>query len=144
MTTTPQEQDTIQAIINLQRTLNKTLRQASTQEGVTPQQATILRILNHEGQTPMNKIALQLQVSKPNITGIADRLEKKGLIEKSENQKDRRSTTIQLSPKGKELQTKINQNYTNALRAGLKELTPAEQEKLTSGLKKFSAEISQI
>lgn len=141
--TANQEQNTIQTIINLQKALNKTLRQASTQEDVTPQQATILRILHHEGQVPMNKIAEQLQVSKPNITGIINRLGKKRLIEKTENNKDRRSTTIQLSAKGQELQVRINQNYTDSLKAGLKTLSTAEQEKLIDFLKKFSAEIHQ-
>jgi MarR family transcriptional regulator, 2-MHQ and catechol-resistance regulon repressor len=139
---TTQEQDAITAIINLQRTLNKTMRQASLQEGITPQQATILRILQHEGAVPMRRIAEQLLVSRPNITGLVDRLEKKGLIEKKESDKDRRSTTIRLSIKGQELQIRINQNYATTLRTGLKALSTPEQQKLTNNLTKFVKEIN--
>jgi DNA-binding MarR family transcriptional regulator len=141
----PQEkqQKTTLSIINLQRALNNAMKQTSLQEGVTLQQATILRILQHEGTVPMSKIAEHLQVSRPNITGIIDRLEKKGLIEKSENNQDRRSTTIKITMKGQELQEKISQNYATLIKTGLKTLSATQQETLVNNLTKFIEEITK-
>jgi DNA-binding MarR family transcriptional regulator len=140
--TEEKQQETVLAIINLQRALNNANKQTNLQEGVTSQQAAILRILKHEGTVPMNKIAEQLQVSKPNITGLINRLEKKNLVEKEESNKDKRSITIKLTKTGNALQEKINQKYSALIKTGLNTLPTTEQEKLANNLTKLVKEIT--
>ena len=50
----------------------------------------------------MNEIGERLVVSRANVTGLVDRLERKGLVDRCDDH-DRRATTVQLTAAGAEL-----------------------------------------
>ncbi len=56
-----------------------------------------------EGGLKMNALSKQLLVSNGNVTGIVDRLESDGLVTRVVPQNDRRSNTISLSQKGRDI-----------------------------------------
>ncbi len=57
---------------------------------------------NHHGLA-VGELASRLIASKGNITGLLDRMQKDGLIEKEAKQDDRRSYIVRSSEKGQEL-----------------------------------------
>jgi len=61
----------------------------------------VLRAAEPDG-LPMGEIGRKLVVTKSNVTGLIDRLERQGLVARS-RRSDRRSTLVRLTPEGAEL-----------------------------------------
>lgn len=67
---------------------------------LTAQQYGFLARLFEEDSQPLSSIGKNMCCDKPTITGIANRLEKKGFIKKSRDDKDRRIVKAVLTEKG--------------------------------------------
>ncbi|HUE73730.1 MAG TPA: MarR family transcriptional regulator [Pirellulaceae bacterium] len=69
--------------------------------GITIQQYNILRILRGEGRPlPILDIAARMVTVVPGITGLIDRLEEAGLVERQRCDKDRRVIRVAVTAKG--------------------------------------------
>ena len=68
--------------------------------GLTGSQFDVIATLGDTGGMTCKELSKQTLVTKGTLTGVLDRLEKKGLIERVPSREDRRSTTIRLTPKG--------------------------------------------
>ncbi len=112
-------------------------------DDITLQQAALIRILVQNGPTSMHKLSEELMVTPPNITGIVDRLEQKGLVERIESKQDRRKTEIMLTAKGEALHQKVREDYRESLGKSLASLTHDEQETLALLLAKLSEEVER-
>src|SRR5919201_1647573 len=66
--------------------------------GLTFAQAHALRLLDPERSLPMSAVAERLFCDASNVTGIADRLEARGLIERRAAEGDRRVKVLALTP----------------------------------------------
>ncbi len=75
----------------------------SKKYGLTGPQSTLLRTLIKEGPLSSASLSRRLYVTPSNITGIIDRLEKKGLVERIRKERDRRIVLINLTESGAEL-----------------------------------------
>lgn len=82
--------------------LQQETRQRLAPYGVTGVQYALLQVLgSHEGQSGA-QLATRLQLDAATITGVLDRLEQSGLIERHPDPHDRRSNRIFLSPLAKQ------------------------------------------
>ncbi|HZG80429.1 MAG TPA: MarR family transcriptional regulator, partial [Brevibacillus sp.] len=82
---------------------------ALSQYGITPVQFVLLHVLwEKDGQKGV-ELGGRLRLDGATITGVLDRLEKMGLIERRPDLNDRRTNLIFLTPKGKELEKPMNQ-----------------------------------
>src|SRR5216684_9070877 len=68
--------------------------------GLTPSQFDVIATLGDTGGMTCKELSEQTLVTKGTLTGVLDRLAKKGLIERVPSREDRRSIIIQLTPKG--------------------------------------------
>jgi len=75
--------------------------------GLTFAQAHALRLLDPERPLPMNALAELLVCDASNVTGIADRLEARGLIERRSSGGDRRVKVLALTPAGREVRSRV-------------------------------------
>jgi MarR family transcriptional regulator, organic hydroperoxide resistance regulator len=75
--------------------------------GLTFAQAHALRLLDPDRPSPMNELAELLVCDASNVTGIADRLEARGLVERRTVGADRRVKTLALTPAGVELRARV-------------------------------------
>ena len=73
----------------------------------SPVQLHSLRMLEPGRETPMRALAQQLFCDPSNVTGIVDRLEARGMIERRESERDRRMKIIRLTPKGERIRERI-------------------------------------
>lgn len=97
---------------------------------VSSAQLNCILTLHEYGPLPPSKIASHIMVKSSTVTGVVDRLEKKGFVERMRNSPDRRVITIQLTEAGK----KLAQNA-----------PPPIQQKIIDGLKRTeNAKIEQI
>lgn len=75
--------------------------------GLTEQQWRILRVLNENTAMRPSQLSETCQILPPSLTGVLNRLEEMGLIEKQRFDKDPRQMLVANSAKGKELVRKV-------------------------------------
>ncbi|MGM9625166.1 MAG: MarR family winged helix-turn-helix transcriptional regulator [Eubacteriales bacterium] len=82
----------------LEKRANNQLRASD----LTMMQVSVLIALNGspEKQLSMKEIEHHFQVAQPTITGIISRMEKKGLVESSQDSSDKRMKRIRMTPSG--------------------------------------------
>jgi len=79
---------------------------------VTVAQYNVISILDVAiDRVTQNDLVTQMVVSRSNITGIVDRLEKAGYVAREGDLKDRRVKHVRLLPKGKNLVAEVSDNY---------------------------------
>lgn len=98
--------------------------------GVTPGQYAVLQCLWDENGQTAKQIADRLGLDASTVTGILDRMEQKGLIEKRVDPKDRRALKVLLTPKGEGLKDPLNEAIDSANRKALQGLSEEESETL--------------
>lgn len=67
---------------------------------ITLPQLWVLEHLSRREGCPMNELARLLRVSRPAVTGMADRMIAQGLISRQDDPKDRRIVRVRLTGKG--------------------------------------------
>lgn len=100
------------------------------------QVGTLTRLSEQEGK-PMGKISEELWCDISNITGVVDRLEKRGLVWRTPGPNDRRVSLIGITPKGKDALTKILPEHEKALADKISKLSAEERAALIKLLKKI-------
>jgi MarR family transcriptional regulator, organic hydroperoxide resistance regulator len=102
---------------------------------LTFSQAHALRLLDPEQPLPMNALAERLFCDASNVTGIADRLENRGLIERRGTEGDRRVKALVLTRKGVELRDRVLELMSEPP-AAIAGLSPADQRELRDILRR--------
>lgn len=102
---------------------------------LSPPQLFALRALREDDPSPMGEIACVLGCDNSNVTGIVDRLERRGLVERRPATHDRRVKHLVITPQGIAVRAAIEA----ALEAGpnpLDRLDPDDQRALRDLLRK--------
>lgn len=86
--------------------------------------------------TPMNQISCLLACDASNITGIVDRLVRRGLIERTESSEDRRVKVVLLTSKGEYLRDHVIQEVIAERPKSMANLSNEEFEQLNTLLVK--------
>ena len=101
---------------------------------ISAAQLNCILTLNEHGPLPPSKIAQHMMVKSSTVTGVVDRLEKKGLAERLRNSPDRRMITIQLTKSGKKLAQNAPPPIQQKIIDGLKQTEDAKKEQIVSSL----------
>ncbi|ADI01653.1 MAG TPA: MarR family transcriptional regulator [Syntrophothermus lipocalidus] len=107
--------------------------------GVTPGQYGVLRCLWDQNGMTAKQLADRLSLDGSTITGILDRMEQRGLIERHTDPKDRRALKVMLTEHGLRLKEPLTKAIEEANRKALRSFSQ-EQAQL---LKKLLDEISE-
>ena len=70
---------------------------------LTQTQFLVLVAIHSRGSCPMSILAKSMRVSMPTMSGIVDRLVKRGDVHRVESEHDRRKVMVELSHQGKEM-----------------------------------------
>lgn len=111
--------------------LNKTYQ-------VSAPQLHCLLALQENGPLPPSQIARYIMVKSSTVTGIIDRLEQKGFVERLRNSPDRRVITIQLTDAGKKLAQNAPPPIQHKIVDGIKKLPEGEIEQIILSLSKLT------
>lgn len=98
---------------------------AASEHQLTGAQARVLALLARE-PAPMRQVARQLKCEPSNVTGIVDRLESRGLVERRADPADRRVKVAAATDAGRETASLLRGGLDFAGEP-LAELTPAER-----------------
>jgi DNA-binding MarR family transcriptional regulator len=95
----------------------------------------VLFTLSSDGPLPMRRLAEAMDVSQASATGIVDRMEQRGLVERLRDDEDRRVVRVALADGGRETLSTIATERRERLTAILGELEDAELEGFLAGLR---------
>ena len=104
-----------------------------------PQMGILLAMQRGLAATPF-ELSKMLSVDTGLMTRMLDKLETKGLLERSRSVDDRRVVNLVLTKKGEEIAGEIPKIAPEVLNARLKKFTKAEFEELCRLLNKFNGE----
>ncbi|NUK05167.1 MarR family transcriptional regulator [Streptomyces lunaelactis] len=109
--------------------------QAAAKHSLTGAQARVLSLLTLE-PTPMRRIAQKLKCEPSNVTGIIDRLEARGLVERRPDPNDRRVKLAAPTEDGRVTARRLRESLDFA-REPLAELSDEERTALRDLLKRM-------
>lgn len=109
--------------------------------GLTTPQFGILEALHHLGPLSLGDLADKLLVTGGNVTYVMDRLEEQGLVHRERSPSDRRIIQAKLTEKGHALIAQVFPGHGAFIEDLSTSLSPEEQEKLRSLLKKLGRAI---
>lgn len=75
-----------------------------------PRQVLACICIEERGGCTLGDLAKDLHVSAPTVTGIIDRLERDGFVQRATDAKDRRVTNVTLTKKGAGIPQKLREN----------------------------------
>ena len=130
MTRTIAVPDLIDAIVTELQASIREMRCGSTERlvrrNLSMTQVHVLWLLEHHGAMPMSRLADLLDVSVSNATGLVDRMEEHGLVERARVADDRRVVLVRPAAGGR---VALEENETvrrDQMRAVLGRLTPEQ------------------
>ena len=105
--------------------------------GMTPAQTHVLRYLRQSGgQMPQRELLDRLKVKPSTVNGILDRMEEKGLVERTVSGTDARQRLVALTPAGLEREAEVKQSFLEAEALIARGLTEEETETLRALLER--------
>jgi DNA-binding MarR family transcriptional regulator len=97
--------------------------------GLTLPQFTILSLATREG-TPLTMISARMLCDNSNLTGIVDRLEADGLVERLVDNQDRRVRLIRLTAAGEEKLRHIGPHHVDSITRRVRSIPEEQVEQL--------------
>ncbi len=125
-----EERIALDAFIKLFRaadSLNRRLSAGLARAALSAPQFGVLETLLHLGPLCQKDLARKHLRSGANMTMVVDNLERRGLVERVRGEKDRRFTTVHLTPAGRRLITRTFPPHARAITEVFSVLTKEEQ-----------------
>ena len=94
----------------------------------------VMWLLQHHSDLPMSRVAELLDVSFSNATGIVDRMEERGLVERVRVPDDRRVVLVRIAPSGSQAIEQIEAVKQDRLQAILGHLDASQLDRIAAAL----------
>lgn len=103
---------------------------------LSPVQCHVLHLLEPGQAVPMGRLAASLACDASNVTGLVDRLESRGLLERRASDVDRRVKVLALTPAGARVRTQLQKRLADPPDP-FRRLSEAEQRTLVRILERL-------
>lgn len=127
--------------------LNRALRRNYDRQlkdyGLTPCQFEVLMILCEEDGILLSELGRRVSRDGPTITGVIDRMEKKMLVKRKRDSRDRRVVKVILTPKGKGMEEQLSLTKKQILEKITKDLSARELTLLDTVLVKMMKNVEE-
>ena len=133
MTMTMEQTGLAEALMRLSHLVAHVFADVSRGRDLTPQQAQLLCTLI-EGPVGMTELGRLLHLEKSSLTGLVDRVERRGLVARTRDPRDRRASQVALTAQGARLAAQSHEDVTARLEALAGQLAPAERKRLASAI----------
>ena len=110
---------------------------------VPPLQLSTLVSIQDHGPLRLGELAAREAVSAPTMTRVLAALDERGLIVRSQDPVDARSTLVALSPAGVEVLAEVRSRRTALVDARLARLTPEQRAALEAAIPALEAMVSE-
>lgn len=111
--------------------------------GITPSQLEVLQVLKECGELTMGQLCQKVHLACSTATDLVDRMERNGLLKRVRGSTDRRVVRLRLLSKGEAVMEQVLAARHAHLSAGLREMDPAEKQRLISALIRLNSLIAR-
>src|SRR5438874_5150252 len=114
--------------------------------GISGPQWGVLRVLqraesNGETELRLRDVGQRLFIQPPSVTGVVDRLERRGLVQRSHSKADLRARCLSLTPAGRNMISKLLVGHAAQIRLPFAGLSPQELDHLLALLTRLEANL---
>ena len=113
-------------------------------QGISMSQLHVLHLLEHHGDMTMSQLAEMLDVSDSNATGLVDRVEERGFVERTRVPTDRRIVMVQLTSAGRQTLSDLEDLREQVLRRVLDQLDARQLAGVAEALADLRAAVVAI
>ena len=139
------DDELIDAIVGDLHEMIGSLRCAGTgrmvKAGISMTHLHILWVLEHHGDLTMSRLAELLDVSVSNATGLIDRMEERGLVERFRVPTDRRIVVVRASAEGARIRDEIEALKQDRMRTILGRLDPSSLSRVLTAISDLRAAV---
>jgi MarR family transcriptional regulator, lower aerobic nicotinate degradation pathway regulator len=128
---TPEDLDPVDAIVQLSFSVQALLGEIAAEHELSITQLRLLGILR-DREPAMLDLARHLKLGKSSVTGLIDRAERRGLVERSTAPQDGRAVHVRLTPEGRRLAEQLTAQAKRALERMLGALPARDRARLSS------------
>ncbi len=134
------EDQIVAAIRRIMRAVDLHSRHLAEEHGLTGPQLATLQAASRLGEaSSTGALARAVHLSGPTVTGILDRLAKRGLVERARSGQDRRSVTITITRHGEEVLAAAPSLLQDRFRAELARVEDWERNMILAMLQRIAA-----
>lgn len=130
---TPAQARALSAYVKLERAAGAAFAYARVgleEEGLTLSQFAVLEALYHLGPLFLGDLARRILTSSGNLTLVVDNLQKRGLVKRKQQGKDKRFVLAIITPAGRKLIARIFPEHARRITEVMARLMPDEQQQL--------------
>lgn len=135
----PFDQSLPMALLRARDAAMRHFRPVLNEAELTEQQWRVIRALNDAGALEISALAKSCHILLPSMSGIVKRLEARGLVQRSANTQDQRSSLVALTPAARVLIQEISPK----LEAGYRHIETALGRERLAQLYSLLAEVEQ-
>ena len=125
-----------QLLVRFSMTQRTTLPAVAAELELSPAQCHLLNLIEPDRAMPMGELASALACDASNVTGLVDRLESRGLLQRSPSADDRRVKVLSLTPLGTRIRAALIEKMTSSPPT-LRRLSGADQRALARILRRL-------
>jgi DNA-binding MarR family transcriptional regulator len=89
------------ALVRLSFLVQSVYAEICSKHDLSPAQAQLLCVIKDQPRG-MTELSRMLRLERPGLSGLVDRVERRGLLRRDRPEHDRRAVTLSLTPRGKE------------------------------------------
>jgi DNA-binding MarR family transcriptional regulator len=141
-----QADEIIDIFKNIKKTVRHKLEKIAKQYGFTEPQLSVIFHLYHMPSITLNELSEHMMLTKSTVSGIVDRLTKQGVVIRDIPEDNRRIVKLSISEEFKKNNDicAIKKGFISDLISdSIKNMDPAEVEKIIYGLREFSLLLKQ-
>ena len=128
----------VEALVYLYTEGRRLTKEIARQHGLTGPQVTAIKMLEAFGDLSLTELSARMKAKNSTLTGIIDRMQRDGLVERARSDEDRRVVLIRLTPRGRDLAAAVPVASMEIFSHALQSLTNEERATLRKLLRKVS------
>lgn len=124
--------------------LHELIKKDVAQYGLNPTEFSVLELLYHRGQQPIQLIGKKVLIASSSITYVVDKLEAKNYVIRKACPEDRRVTFADLTDGGRQLMDEIFPKHEQVINQAFQGMDQREMEEMIRTVKKIGYQSQDI
>lgn len=124
----------VKTLKDVVHSLKKTLKDEYKDVNLTRPQGMLMGTLIHSGKMKISDLSEKMNLSNSTVSGILDRLEKQGFVERTRSEEDRRVVYINVTSEFKKIYEDKFKEVEKNIEFKMSEATEEEIDKIAEGL----------
>lgn len=126
--------DAVKLFFELSHILRGKMKKEFLEKGITMPQGLIIGLLSDHGELMISELSTMLGFTNSTTSGIIDRLEKQGIVERTRSKEDKRIVNVKLLPKFSNIHDCFHKTMEAKLERLLEKGTDEEFDRIREGL----------